>query len=219
MYTDRTKQNILSFEWLHLSVVMGVKHDLSYYFNSWYNVVNFRPTHPVRPLRSARLYPQTSTSTGSPFQPPRGTFTPHSTHQETENTLDVRCDNLRCGQWTNTWSNDTTNSALAYRELCTVFSDCEYSIIKKKLFTACWEKMLPLRPWCSVSKPRFSLVSFRTPCSWDILRGRSIATRDTRSDEYWSANEISTESQQQNHCFWNTSPQQKPDVPQTSTPW
>jgi len=30
---------------------------------------------------------------------------------------------LLCGQWTNTWSNDTTNSALAYRELCTVFSD------------------------------------------------------------------------------------------------
>jgi hypothetical protein len=24
-----------------------------------------------------------------------------------------------------------------------------------------------------------SLVSFRTPCSWDILRGRSIATRNT----------------------------------------
>jgi hypothetical protein len=24
-----------------------------------------------------------------------------------------------------------------------------------------------------------SLVSFRTPCSWDILRGRSFATRDT----------------------------------------
>jgi hypothetical protein len=30
-----------------------------------------------------------------------------------------------------------------------------------------------------------SFVSFLTPCSWDILRGRSIATRDTRSDEYW----------------------------------
>ena len=56
--------------------------------------------------------------------PPRGTFTPHNTHQETEKTLDIRCDKLRCGQWTNTWSNDTTNRALAYRELCTVFSDC-----------------------------------------------------------------------------------------------
>ena len=81
-------------------------------------------THPVRPLRSARLYPQTSISTGSPFQPPRGTFTPHDTHQETEKKLDIRCDKLSCGQWTNTWSNDTTNSSLAYRELCTVFSDC-----------------------------------------------------------------------------------------------
>ena len=90
---------------------------------------SLRPTHPVRPLRSARLYPQTSISTGSPFQPPRGTFTPHSTHQETEKTLDIRWDKLRCGQWTNTWSNNTTNSVLAYRELCTVFSDCYYSII------------------------------------------------------------------------------------------
>jgi len=99
------------------------------YFNKFPLVRNqpntsLRPTHPVRPLRSARLYPQTSISTGSPFQPPRGTFTPHNAHQETEKTLDIRCDKLRCGQWTNTWSNDTTNSALAYRELCTVFSDC-----------------------------------------------------------------------------------------------
>ena len=86
--------------------------------------ISLRPTHPVRPLRSARLYPETSISTGSPFQPPRGTFTPHNTHQETEKTLDIRCDKLRCVQWTNTWNNDTTNSALAYRELCTVFSDC-----------------------------------------------------------------------------------------------
>jgi hypothetical protein len=36
---------------------------------------------------------------------------------------------------------------------------------------------------------------FCTPCSWDIPRGRSIATRDTHSDEYWGADEISTESQ------------------------
>jgi hypothetical protein len=85
---------------------------------------SLRPTHPVRSLRSARLCPQISISTGSPSQPLRGTFTPHNTHQETEKTLDIRCDNLRCGQWTNTWSNDTTNSALAYRDLCTVFSDC-----------------------------------------------------------------------------------------------
>jgi hypothetical protein len=41
-----------------------------------------------------------------------------------------------------------------------------------------------------------SLVSFRTPCCWDILRGRSIATRDTHSDEYWNADEISSESGQ-----------------------
>jgi hypothetical protein len=37
--------------------------------------------------------------------------------------------------------------------------------------------LLPLHPWCSVSNPSLSLVSFRTPCSWDIPRGRSIATR------------------------------------------
>ena len=67
---------------------------------------------------------KTSISTRSPFQPPRGTFAPHNTHQETEKTVDIRCDKLRCSQWTNTWSNDTTNSELAYRELCTVFSDC-----------------------------------------------------------------------------------------------
>jgi len=85
---------------------------------------SLRPTHPVRPLRSARLYPQTSISTRSPFQPPHGTFTPHNTHQETEKTLDIWWDKMRCGQWTNTWSKDTTNSALAYTELCTVFSDC-----------------------------------------------------------------------------------------------
>jgi len=60
-------------------------------------------------------------------------------------------------------------------------------------------------------------VSFLTPCSWDILRGRSIATRDTRFNEYWSADEISTESRQ-SCCFWNTSPQQKPDALQTSGP-
>jgi hypothetical protein len=44
---------------------------------------------------------------------------------------------------------------------------------------------------------------FLTPCSWDIPRGRSIATRDIRSDEYWSADEISTESQRQNRFFEN----------------
>jgi len=52
---------------------------------------------------------------------------------------------------------------------------------------------------------------FPTPCSWDILRGWSIATRDTCSDEYWSADEMSFESRQ-NRCFLNTSPQQKPDA-------
>jgi hypothetical protein len=78
--------------------------------------------------------------------------------------------------------------------------------------------LLPLLPWCSVSNSPLSLVSFRTHCSWDILRGRSIATRDTRSDKYWSADELSAESQRQNR-FWNTSPQQKPDALQTSAPW
>ena len=86
------------------------------------------------------------------------------------------------------------------------------------LFAACWEKLLPLLPWCPVSNLPLTLVSFRTPCSWDIPRGRSIATRDTRSDEYWSADEISSESRQ-NRCCWNTSPQQKPDALQTSAPW
>jgi hypothetical protein len=86
------------------------------------------------------------------------------------------------------------------------------------LVAACWEKLLPLLPSCSDSNPPLCLVSFRTPCSWDILRVRSIATRDTRSDEYWSADEISSGSRQ-NRCFWNTSPQQKPDALQTSAPW
>jgi len=63
-----------------------------------------------------------------------------------------------------------------------------------------------------------AVISFRTPCSLDILRARSIATRDTRSDEYWSADKISSESRQ-NRCFLNTSPQQKPDALQTSAPW
>jgi hypothetical protein len=63
-----------------------------------------------------------------------------------------------------------------------------------------------------------SLVSFRTPCSWDILRGRNIATRDTCLDEYWSADEIFSESRQ-NRCFWNTSPHQKLNALQTSAPW
>jgi hypothetical protein len=61
--------------------------------------------------------------------------------------------------------------------------------------------MLLLLPWCSVSKPPLSLVSFRTPCSWDTLRGRRTATRDNRFDEYWSADEISSESRQNR---WNT---------------
>ena len=85
------------------------------------------------------------------------------------------------------------------------------------LVAACWEKLLPLLPWCSVSNLPLSFVSFRSSCSWDILRGRSIATRGTHSDEYWSTNEISSESRQ-NH-FWNTSPHQKPDALQTSAPW
>jgi len=71
------------------------------------------------------------------------------------------------------------------------------------LVAARWEKLLPLLPWCSVSNPPMSLVSFRKPSSWDILRGRSNATRDTCSDEYWIAYEISSEPRQ-NRCFWNT---------------
>ena len=38
------------------------------------------------------------------------------------------------------------------------------------LVAAWWEKLPPLRPWCSVSSPQLSLISFRTPCSWDIPR-------------------------------------------------
>jgi hypothetical protein len=86
------------------------------------------------------------------------------------------------------------------------------------LDAAWWEKLLPLLRWCSVSNPPLSFVSFRTPCSWDILRGRSIATMDTRSDEYWSADGISSESRQ-NRCFWKSSPQQKLNALQTSAPW
>jgi len=92
------------------------------------------------------------------------------------------------------------------------------SVSAASLVAACWEKLLPLLPWCSVSNPPLFLVSFRTPCSCDILRGRSTATRDTHSDEYWNADEISSQSRQ-NCCFWNTSPQQKPDALQTSAPW
>ena len=82
-----------------------------------------------------------------------------------------------------------------------------------------WEKLLPLLPSYSVLSPPLSLVSFRTPCSWDIPRERSIANRDTRSDECWSADEVSTESQRQFCCFWKSSPQGKPDALQTSAPW
>jgi hypothetical protein len=63
-----------------------------------------------------------------------------------------------------------------------------------------------------------SMFSFCTPCSWDTLRGRSVSTRGTRSDEYWRADEISSESRQ-NRCFLNTSPQQEPNALQTGTPW
>ena len=85
------------------------------------------------------------------------------------------------------------------------------------LVAARWEKLLPLLPWCSVSNPPLSLVSFRTPCSWDILRGRSVATRDTHFDEYSIADEISSELR--HNRFRNTSPQQKLDALQTSAPW
>jgi hypothetical protein len=51
---------------------------------------------------------------------------------------------------------------------------------------------------------KFTIVPgfFLHACSWDILRGRSIATRDTRSDEYWSADEISSESRQNRFFFF-----------------
>jgi hypothetical protein len=78
------------------------------------------------------------------------------------------------------------------------------------LVTACWEKLLPLLPWCSVSNPPLFLVSFRA-LFLRYPQRRSIATRDTRSDEYWSADEISSESRQ-NRSFWNTSPQQSPMI-------
>ena len=93
------------------------------------------------------------------------------------------------------------------------------SVSYASLVAACWGKLLSFLPWCSVSNPPLFLVYFHTPCSWDILRGYcTIATRWTRSDEYWSAHEISSESRQ-NRCFWNMSPQQKPDAVQTSAPW
>jgi hypothetical protein len=46
-------------------------------------------------------------------------------------------------------------------------------------------------------------------------RGRSIVTRNTHSDKYLNADEISTELQQQNCCFRKSPPQRKPDVLQT----
>ena len=49
---------------------------------------SLRPPHPVRTLRSARVYSQTSISTGIPSQPASGTFIPDNTQQETETTLD-----------------------------------------------------------------------------------------------------------------------------------
>jgi hypothetical protein len=42
--------------------------------------------------------------------------------------------------------------------------------------------------------------------------------RDTRSDEYWSADEIYSEWRR-SRCFLNKSPQQKPDALQTNAPW
>jgi hypothetical protein len=49
-------------------------------------------------------------------------------------------------------------------------------------------------------------------------RGTSFVTRDTRSNEYWNADEISPELRQ-NRCFLNMSTQQKLAALQTSTPW
>ena len=107
--------------------------------------------------------------------------------------------------------------------MCVRWHPCQHipasvSESSASLVAVCWEKLLPLLSWCSVSNPPLSLVSFRTPCSWDILRGRSIATRDTCSNENWSADEISIESQRQNR-FWKSSPQRKPDALKTSAPW
>jgi hypothetical protein len=57
--------------------------------------------------------------------------------------------------------------------------------ISTSLVAVWWEKMLPLRPWCSVSSRPLFLVSFRTPCGRRCFshishpEQYSIATRDT----------------------------------------
>ena len=92
---------------------------------------SLRPTHPVRTRSRERLHPQTSNGTGIPSQPPRGTPNPHSTHQETETTLDIRWDKMRRAHWTDTWINDTPNTTLAYRELVVCFLIANKVILKK----------------------------------------------------------------------------------------
>ena len=69
---------------------LGLRQQIKYISNTAIPVKT-PPYYPVRPFRSARLYSQTSISTRSSLQPPRGTFTPHNTHQETEKrwTFDV----------------------------------------------------------------------------------------------------------------------------------
>jgi hypothetical protein len=56
-------------------------------------------------------------------------------------------------------------------------------------------------------------------CSFSPTTVQYCDWEHCRSDEYWSADEVSAESQLQNRCFRNTSPQRKPDAVQTSTPW
>ena len=48
-----------------------------------------------------------------------------------------------------------------------------------------------------------------------LTHNSTVLTRDT----VVPMNKISAESQRQNHCFRNKSPQQKPDALQTSTLW
>jgi len=94
----------------------------------------------------------------------------------------------------------------------------------KRFWKFCFTRYCMVGETAATSSLIFCLKStvvvgfFRTSFSWDILRGRGIATRDTRSDEYWSADEISSESRQ-NRCFWKSSPQQKPDALQNIAPW
>ena len=58
--------------------------------------------------------------------------------------------------------------SVRWRPLLSTHSPASVSGSSASLVTACWEKLLPLLPWCSVSNPPLSLVSFHTPCSLEI---------------------------------------------------